>query len=299
LRQAINDQVSHPLAGQLNRLISRYNICFTILTDVIKDDPVGVYEMSQIDPLAFPRTIKKYCNRRYQSSKKKLRRAAIRSIIYIFITKMVLVVILEVPFTLWFGQTLNYLSLAINVSFPPLLLFLIVLLTRVPKDANTQKIIEGINEIVFVEKKPKQPFQLYSPGSRSKAMNIVFGILYSITFFVSFGVVVWGLNKIQFNFVSIIIFLFFLTVVSFFGIRIRKGAKELFVVETKESFVNFLVDFFYVPIIYVGKWLSENFTRINVFVFVLDFIIEAPFKIFVEIAEEWTKYVRERKDRLV
>jgi hypothetical protein len=47
-----------------------------------------------------------------------------------------------------------------------------------------------------------------------------------------------------------------------------------------------------------GKWLSENFSRVNVFVFVLDFIIEAPFKIFVEIAEEWTKYVRERKEEI-
>ena len=53
------------------------------------------------------------------------------------------------------------------------------------------------------------------------------------------------------------------------------------------------------PIVATGKWLSEKFSRINVFVFFLDFIIEAPFKIFVEIAEEWTKYVKERKDELV
>jgi hypothetical protein len=38
---------------------------------------------------------------------------------------------------------------------------------------------------------------------------------------------------------------------------------------------------------------------VNVFVFILDFIIEAPFKIFVEITEEWTKYVKERKDDIV
>jgi len=31
----------------------------------------------------------------------------------------------------------------------------------------------------------------------------------------------------------------------------------------------------------------------------LDFIIEAPFKIFVDIAEQWTKYVRERKEDIM
>jgi len=68
------------------------------------------------------------------------------------------------------------------------------------------------------------------------------------------------------------------------------------VVEPKENIFVFIIDFFYIPIIAVGKWLSQKFSRLNVLVFVLDFIIEAPFKIFVEIAEEWTKYVKERKE---
>jgi predicted nuclease of restriction endonuclease-like RecB superfamily len=37
-------------------------------------------------------------------------------------------------------------------------------------------------------------------------------------------------------------------------------------------------------------------SRVNVFVFVMDFILEAPFKVLVEIAEQWTRYVRERKE---
>jgi len=54
-----------------------------------------------------------------------------------------------------------------------------------------------------------------------------------------------------------------------------------------------------VPIISVGKWLSEKFSQVNIFVFILDFIIEAPFKIIIEITEDWAKYVKERKDDIV
>jgi hypothetical protein len=92
--------------------------------------------------------------------------------------------------------------------------------------------------------------------------------------------------------------LFFLALVSFFSIRIRKNAKELIILEPKENIFSFITDFFYVPIVSAGKWLSENFSKINVFVFILDFIIEAPFKVFVTITEEWTTYVRERKDEI-
>jgi hypothetical protein len=80
--------------------------------------------------------------------------------------------------------------------------------------------------------------------------------------------------------------------------KVRKTAKELLIVQKKESLLSFLTDFFSVPVIEAGKWLSERFSKVNVFVFVLDFIIEAPFKVFVEIAEEWTKYVKERKEEI-
>ena len=69
-------------------------------------------------------------------------------------------------------------------------------------------------------------------------------------------------------------------------------------VEPKENLLSLLADFFYTPILEVGKWLSEKFSRLNVFIFILDFIIEAPFKVFVEIADEWSKYVKERREEI-
>ena len=299
LKAVIDKQIDNPLAGQLNRIISRYTVFFSILVDVISESPEEVYECFRKDPKAFPRRIKQVCNNRYKEARAKLWRAAIRSIIYIFITKSVFVLILEVPAIKLFGEEMNFLSLAINIAFPAVLLFLIVFFTRLPSEANTDKIVEGIEEIVFNEKQRKEPFKLRKGVKRGAMMNATFGILYAVTFFISFGVIVWGLDKIHFNWVSITIFLFFLAFVSFFSIRIRKNARELIIVPPKENIFGFFADFFYVPIIVAGKWLSEKFSHINVFVFVLDFIIEAPFKIFVEIAEEWTKYVRERKDDIV
>ena len=298
LRQAIDKQVNHPLAGQLNKIVIRYSVYFSVLAGVIKKNPVAVYENLKSDIKSFPRDIKEVCKKKYAQAQSRLWRAGMRSIIYIFLTKSVFAVLLEVPATIWFGDKVNYFFLGVNASFPAILLFLIILFTSIPSDKNTEKIIEGINEIVFEDKKNKEPINLREAVKRGGVINGVFGFIYFITFFVSFGFIVWGLNKIGFNFVSIVIFLFFLAFVSFFAIRIRRDTKELVVVEAKENIIIFVCDFFSVPIIAVGKWLSEKFSKINVFVFILDFIIEAPFKIFVEVAEEWTKYVKERKDEI-
>ncbi len=298
LKEAIDKQLDHPLSGQLNRIISRYTVFYAILKDVIEENPVKVYDSFRQDPKAFSRMIKQAAEKRYREAKSKLWRSAIRSIIYIFITKSIFAFILEVPATRWFGEDLNSFSLLVNVTFPAILLFFIVLFTRMPSSANSEKIVEGIQQVVFEEFERQDPFRLRTPVKRSALMNTMFGLVYMITFFLSFGGVVWFLNRINFSFVSIVIFLFFLALVSFFSIRIRRSTRDLLIMPPKESALGFLVDFFYVPVIQAGKWLSENFSKINVFVFVLDFIIEAPFKIFIAITEEWTKYVRERKDEI-
>lgn len=295
----IDFQLAHPLSGQINRVVSRYNVFFSIMVDVISNNPVAIYDSLKNDPKAFPRDVKKVCAKRYEEARSKLWRAAWRSIIYIFLTKSIFAILLEVPATTLFGQSLNYISLAINITFPALILFVVVLFMSLPSDDNTAKVISGIDEIIYKNRDELESITLREPTKRGLGISLTFNFLYTITFFLSFGLVVWALDKINFNFVSITIFLFFLAFVSFFSIRIRKGARELIVVEDRESLFSFLIDFFYIPVAYTGKWLSEKFSRINVFVFILDFIIEAPFKVFVEIAEEWTKYVRERKDQII
>ncbi|KKR14869.1 MAG: hypothetical protein UT42_C0016G0008 [Candidatus Falkowbacteria bacterium GW2011_GWA2_39_24] len=298
LRQLIYHQIHHPLKPQLNKIVHRHTVYFSILQDVIKENPQKVFEEIKTDPKSFDRKIKQACANRYRSAKKKLWHSAARSIIYIFLTKSVFAVLLEVPATKFFGEEINAFSLGINIAFPALLLFIAVSFTRLPGANNTEQIIKGIHEIMFIEKVRQQPIILRRPPQRSPVISFIFSVIYIVTFFVSFGLVLWVLEVLRFSWVSMIIFLFFLVFAAFFAVRIRRAPKSLVVVESRENIFSFLWNFFYIPVISVGKWLSGKFARINVFVFILDFIIEAPFKIFVAVAEEWTKYVKERKDEL-
>ena len=298
VRSNIDKQLKHPLGKQLDRIVRRYALYSTVLADTINNDPVKVYGELQKGEKNFFSLIRKTCEIKYKKAKSKLWKAALRSIIYIFLTKSIFVFLIEVPAIRWFNEPLNPISLAINVVFPAFLLFVIVLFTQRPRESNTNKIINGIRQISFLGEENKQPVVLRPPRKRNFLVNIVFNLIYTAAFAFSIYVIIMTLSFINFTWVSIVIFLFFLAFVSFFSVIVSKGIKELMIEERRENLITFLVDLFYMPIILVGRWLSGNMSRVNVFIFIFDFLIEAPFKVLVDVAEDWTKYVRERRDNM-
>jgi hypothetical protein len=296
---AISRQLDHPLKKQLDKIIKSYSLYFSILKEVIDDNPIKVYDQAVNSYKAFNKIVRDACEKRYKRIKSKLWKSGFRSIIYIFLTKSIFVVLVEVPAIRWFGEELNSIALAINISFPAFLLFIMILFTWSPAKENTKKIVDGVEEIVFSEKRKKRSILLRKPPKRSLAMDIVFNILYLGGLSVTIYATIMGLIFLNFNWLSIIIFLFFLMFASFFSFRIKREMKRFIIIEPKEGFIGFLFDFFYTPVIAMGKVLSNNMSKINVFIFVMDFIIEAPFKVFVEIFDDWIKYLKERKEDLV
>lgn len=237
--------------------------------------------------------------KRFKKIKNKLWKSGVRSILYIFLTKSIFVILLEIPAVKWFGESINPFSLAINISFPAVLLFLMILFTWSPAHENMKKILNGIDEIVFSEKRRKHSILITKPAKRNFVMDFIFNLLYLSGFFITIYFIIKALVYIDFNWVSIIIFLFFLMFASFFSFRIKRDIKKFIIIEPKESFLGFIFDFFYTPIVAMGKFLSNNISKINIFIFIFDFIIEAPFKVFVEMFNDWLKYMKERKEDLV
>ncbi len=292
----IEKQINHPIGDNFSRFVKKNLAYFTILESVIissekKADKIFSHHFHIED------AIKEACHKKYKEAKTKLSRAAFRSIIYIFITKMFLALIIEYPFDKYILGHIDYIPLGINLIFPPFLMFLVVITIKVPSKKNAELIITGIKEMIY-DSYTQPPFTIKRIIGKNSFFLKIFKIFYLFVFIASFGIIIWVLRKFHFNPVSITLFLFFLSVVSYFGIRIRQNARELLVTQRKEGIGTFVVDLFTIPIIQMGQWLSTKLSKINVFVFILDFIIEAPFKTFVEIFEEWIYYIREEKEKL-
>jgi hypothetical protein len=292
--QEIENYLNYPLAKQIKRAFKAEMAPFLVIRDLANEQPENFKEIvSHSEKLE--EAAKKILKKRYQQTSTKLRRAATRSIIYIFLTKMLVALLLEVPFDLIFGKT-NYTAIIINTFFPPLLMFTETASIRVPGEDNTKRVIAKIKEYCFQTNTPKTLIEVKRSSEKSK-LSTFFNSFYLFTFILIFGLIIWLLNRLHFNFVSQGIFLFFVCVVFFFAHRVRLITKD-YVYQERESALTPLADLVSLPILRVGQILSAELAQINFLIFVFDFIIEAPFKAFFEIIEDWFKFIRLKKEEI-
>ncbi|MBI2984214.1 MAG: hypothetical protein HYY50_01140 [Candidatus Kerfeldbacteria bacterium] len=298
IRQHIESQLLHPAGELLQRLMKKYTIIFLLLGDIIKtEDSAGPTLLSQPDELV--ETIATAYAGRRKTVTWKIARNVIRSIIYVFLTKMLLTLVIEVPVDrLFFGQNIDYTPLIINTVFPPLLLLLIGITIRPPGRKNEQAVMAKVQDLVYRGDERHALVKPRKPIRRSALFTAIYRIVYGLTFFVVFGFLIAMLTYYHFTPVSTFIFLLFLTIVSFFGIRVRLLAKELLVVDQRENIFTVLFDFLTVPILQVGRWIALRAPKINVFIFFLDVIIEAPFKAFLEATEGFLGFLREKREEI-
>ena len=209
---------------------------------------------------------------------------------------MLLALCLEIPVDYYILKQVNPLAIGVNIAFPPLYMFFLALSISMPLEKNANRIWAGIKGIVYTNE--KRLVYKIRPNSRSFPKQLVLTTVYSVITAVIFLAIIFGLMKLGFSVVSALIFILFLCLVSFFGMRIRRSSRELIIYRQKEPVLMSVVDFFFLPIINVGRWLSFKFSRLNVFVFFFDFIIEAPLKIFIQVLEEWFSFLREKKEEI-
>lgn len=294
VQSRIQNDLVHPLRERFNTIARKHVAYFYILQNIISPNPLSAWEAMQ-QPETLRDHIASACAKEYRASRKKLSRSIWRSVIYLIITKFLFALILEIPIEYLLLDQFHAIPLAVNLVFPPVLLIIIAYSTKLPDAANTKLITEGIQSILSGD---GDVIQLGKTKRRKFVMQLLFALLYGVLFAVSFGFLITALQTLNFTVISILIFLFFLSLVSLFAYRIRRNAQELKVTPPKRGIIGSLWSFFSIPVLHAGKWMSTKFARINIFIFVLDFIIEAPFKAFIKIIEEWMSYVHEKKEEI-
>jgi len=275
-------------------LLSKKAIIFWIVRDIFENNKDNIEEVLNDEELLISET-KKAVQKRYKEVRTKLGRGVFRSIIYVFFTKTLLAFAIEFPLDLSLSGAINYFTAGINVLFPPILMTVVALLIRMPKKENEAKIIEEVKDI-SLNSLSKKSFVIKQPRKRGIVANGIFHLIYTLTFLFSIFIIFSVLNRCGFNVFSSILFVFFLTLVSFFGIRIRRPVKELLVIDKRDNLITLIIDFFSLPFVSMGRWLSGKFSKLNFIAFFMDFIIEAPFKLLVEIIEDLFGFLKEKKE---
>lgn len=296
VKQKIDKDLNHPYSFQLTNIIKTQAVFFNILRQTIEQNADTINTLIT-DEAEFSKAIKTVAENNYKKIRSKLLGSIIRVIIYIFFTKTILAFILELPYDQFIVGHINWNALITNIAFHPLLMAIVALSIKVPGPKNTALIENEIQKIVYGRER-KLIYKNKLSLRRGSFSFVFFNLIYFLMFGISFGFVIWGLHRLGFNLFSGALFVFFLTLVSFFGFRLRAFANQYLVIPRKENLRNFLIDFFTLPIIRVGKMFSENFSKVNIFIYILDFIIETPLKMLIELLEKALSFISEKREEI-
>lgn len=283
----------------LYRFARRHTAPYKILTELIESNPTNFQHILTNKELLIEK-IHELCQLKYASIHEKIKATAFRSIVYIFLTKMIFVLLLEFPLTKIIYDQIDYFPIFINTIFPPVLMGAIVLLIATPNADNTKLIQSRIIDILDIDKTFETTPTLIKDNliKKNNFRNLFFIICYLFLFSFTFSFLYIILDKIGFNIISKSIFLFFLCVVTFFSFRLRQAAREYTLVKEDHP-VGHVIDLFFLPILSIGKILSNQLSKINIIILFFDLIIEVPFKYIIEMVDDWLKFVRARKDEII
>ncbi len=294
----IEYQLHYPRKDRIFNHVKKKTPPFLILYNLLLREDGNIKTLVK-DTEAFKETVFAICEERYKSIGKKVRTAIIRSFVFILFTKAFVALFVEGAFErLLFGH-IQWLSIGINTVVPPLLMIFAGLLITTPNAQNSHKIFLDINKLLFEENPKIAPVLTLKLKKDSKRTigEYVFSILWIFSIVLVFGLIVWALSILQFNPLSQAVFLFFIAIISFLAYRIYQTA-HIYTVACKTNIFTPIFDFFFVPVIRVGRRLTEGFTQINFILIIIDFLIEAPFKGLFGFFEQWFLFLANKREEL-
>ncbi len=290
-------QLSYPAKDRIYTYVKRRTAAFFILDDIMHENK-GNLKFLLESPEDLDGLIQEACDKRYRGVANKVRTAIIRSVIFIILTKVAFAVVVEGTYENWrYGQW-DVPAMIANITIPPTLMIVVSFFLRPPGVQNTEKIHSYIKEILF-SKDPQlgEKMTLAVNEKKSTVFNFVFNLLWLISFGLSFGAIIFVLTKLRLNPVSQFVFIFFLAIVSFLTYRISLIANAYKVGE-RQGFTTFFVDFFFMPVIRVGRQLTQSIAQVNIFLMLFDFLIEAPFKSLFAFFDQWFYFLHAKTEEL-
>ncbi len=294
--EKIEKELKHPLAEKFYAICEQHDTPYLLLGDIVSQEPTQAGETLQNAEVMESKVRGAYAAR-LKKVKARMRRAAFYSTISIFLTKMLLAFVVEVPLDKYLTEQFSYFTMGLNILTPPLLMFFLVLSIRPPSRRNEDLVVMEVMKIVY-SKDVKDVYEIKPSPRRGFILNSFIVLFYLLSFVASYGLIVWGLGKINFSLISILIFLMFVSLISFAGVKIRQRAKELVVEKEKETFLHTFIDLFSLPVIQVGRWLSNQWTRYNAVAVLFNSLLDMPFQVFVEFLEQWRLFLREKKEKI-
>jgi len=296
--QEITKQLNYKLKERITSYVKKQIPPFLIFGDILQKERGNIRNLIE-NTQKFEDSVYDTADARYKSIVAKVRRAIIRAVIFILLTKFIFAFSVEITYdNLVFGKIM-WNSILINIFAPPILMVIASLFIRTPDINNTKRIWDRTINILSNEKPQlDRPLVLsLRPIRKHPTLHLIFTLLWWVAFILSFGLIIFILDKLDFSIASMGVFVFFLALIAFFTYRIGQTAHS-YTVPARPSLFAPIVDFFFMPIVRVGRHLAEGLAQINILIYLFDYLIETPFKEIFGFLEQWFFFLQTKREEL-
>lgn len=289
---------THKLLPKINKFIRRQMPPLVLLRDIYFYHP-GTFKEILANQEKFDEMAQEVLTNQLELMGGKISTAGIRSVIYVFLTKMILAFGVEVPFEIFFFGHVNLFPLGLNLIFPPTLMWLTTTQIRLPSKKDQESLIARTWYILenFESLGDEEDVLKNSENGNHGILYWIFTTLYFAFFIGVFWAIYYLLGRIGYTLFSKFIFIFFLTVIAFFAYRISQIAK-VYSWKPARSGAS-LMEIISLPILAIGSRLSQGLSHLNFLAFAFDFILEAPFKIILGFVDDWVQFLSAKREEQI
>lgn len=295
----IDAMIQNPYREKLYRFMKKQLPPFYVLFTIIQTEKENAAAVLR-NPHVLWQKVQTVCSRAYATSHQRVSRFLGKAFVSFILVRGLLFLLLEWPLAYLLYGRIQVLYLIMSTLFFIFWMVAIAYLRVPPGKENTKRIYQRI--LYFVTKHRSQQQGILLSLSSQQQRGEIFSFFFSVLSIIVFGVMVYaihlGLSFLQVTLLNQIFFLCYISIVTFLGYSIRQVVDEYRVVR-RDSVLGPVVYLFFVPVLTIGKRIAGELYKLRAFIVLVDFFVEAPFKLLIEVFDEWSRYLKRRKDELL
>jgi hypothetical protein len=235
-------------------------------------------------------------DKRYATLKKRLFMFGVFSTLSVFASNWVTFFLVEVPLANMFAEGFNLFTAFIDFLIPTAIMFGLVAVIRPPKPINKKQVLEAVEQFMYKGEK----IRYYEVKAGPHRRPVVTFVLAIFSFMLTVGIlggIGWVFWIAGLPITSVFFDTFTIALTVFAAVTIRNKSKEL-TVGDRSSITEFLLDMLSVPVAKLGSFLASKWKEYNIIAFVFTFLIETPFVVVVDLIEQWSQFLKDRRSEL-
>lgn len=293
--QHINGWLQDAHAGDLMRHLQQFAVSIEVIDQTLKAATATELTQMRHSPSMLHERARQQYQKLQQQVMKAFRGSVLRAGIYILLTKALLGLLVEIPLEMVMFGDLTTLPLILNTIIPPLLLFSMYFSPSISRK-NQVKVLDEVEAITYQGRNfgNQEKIVQLDPDTDTGLLPIFYLLLYIIYAFI-IGGIGWILYLLDFTVVSGFFFYLFVSIVIYFSVRLSAKKRSIVRTPVKQNVFGTMI---LMPFLTFGKFLNATFAQFNLFTITLDFLLEAPFKSFIELLSSWRRFVDTKNNEL-